>query len=74
MIGTIGGDIAGSRFEWHNRKLQGRTPKTLGFFEIFGFGLATRQLRCSSEGAGAVRLARLVLPPMSSGRSYHAFI
>lgn len=20
MVGTIGGDIAGSRFEWHNRK------------------------------------------------------
>ena len=45
MIGTIGGDIAGSRFEWHNRKLQGRTPKTLGFFEIFGFGQAARRLR-----------------------------
>ena len=45
MIGTIGGDIAGSRFEWHNRKLQGRTPKTLGVFVIFGFGQAARRLR-----------------------------
>ena len=45
MIGTIDGDIAGSRFEWHNRKLQGRTPKTLGFFEIFGSNLASRPLR-----------------------------
>ena len=57
MIGTIGGDIAGSRFEWHNRKLQGRTPKTLGFFEIFGFDRASRQLRRTSEGVG-VRLPR----------------
>ena len=31
------------------------TPKTLGFFAIFGFDRALRQLRCSSEGAGAAR-------------------
>jgi hypothetical protein len=44
-------------------------PKTLAFFTIFGFGQASRQLRCSSEGAGAsrrlfdgaARLARLAL-------------
>ena len=36
-----------------NRK--GRTPKHLGFFVIFGFGQASRQLRRSSEGADASR-------------------
>ena len=37
------------------RKFWGRTPKTLGFFTIFGFDRASRQLRRSSEGAGASR-------------------
>ena len=37
------------------RKFWGRTPKTLGFFAIFGFCEASRQLRRSSEGAGASR-------------------
>jgi hypothetical protein len=33
----------------------GRTPKTLGFFAVFGFNRSTRQLRRSSEGAGFKR-------------------
>ena len=33
----------------------GQTPKPLGFFVIFGFNLASRQLRRSSKGAGAAR-------------------
>ena len=52
----------------------GETPKILGFFAISDFDLAVRKLQCSREGAGAVRLARLVLPPMSSGRSYHRIL
>ena len=35
------------------RKFWGRSPKTLGFFAIFGFCEASRQVRRSSEGAGA---------------------
>ena len=34
---------------------EGRTPKIIGFLVIFGFNLASRQLRCSSEGAGVSR-------------------
>ena len=45
--------------------------KNLRVFAILGFSRALRQLRRSSKGAGAVRLARLILPPMSSGKSYH---
>ena len=36
-------------------EIWGRTPKTLGFFAIFGVDHALRQLRRSSEGAGAAR-------------------
>ena len=32
----------------------GQTPKPLGFFVIFGFNLASRQLRRSSKGAGGI--------------------
>ncbi|MBO7206470.1 MAG: hypothetical protein J6W10_02535, partial [Kiritimatiellae bacterium] len=58
------------------RNSRGRTPKTLGFFVIFGFNLASRQLRRSSEGAGAatfgvvrIRLARFALPRLGLGGS-----
>jgi hypothetical protein len=33
----------------------GHTPKTIGFFTIFGLDRASRQLRRSSEGAGFKR-------------------
>ena len=37
-------------------EIVGTHPKNpLGFFVIFGSNLASRQLRCSSEGAGAAR-------------------
>ena len=36
-------------------KSWGRAPKPLGFFAIFAFDRASRQLRRSSEGAGASR-------------------
>jgi hypothetical protein len=36
-------------------EIVGTHPKTLGFSRFLGFGLASRQLRRSSEGAGASR-------------------
>ena len=51
----------------------GRTPKTLRFSRFWGFGHASRLLRCSREGAGlkrgdfrggAARLKRFALPPL----------
>ena len=52
------------------RKFWGRTPKTLGFFAIFGFDRSTRQLRRGAKGRGRrgdfsmvrIRLARFALP------------
>jgi hypothetical protein len=49
IAAAIAANAAGPVPKW---KLVG-TPKTLGFFAIFGFDRATRQLRRSSEGAGA---------------------
>ena len=37
-----------------DEKPRGRTPKTLGFFVIFGFGRASRQLRAFKRRGGAV--------------------
>lgn len=48
------------------REIAGTPPqKNLRVFAILGFSRALRQLRRSSEGAGATRLGRL-----ASGRSY----
>ena len=51
---------------WTCLEILGTYPKNHRVFAIFIFNLAWRQLRRSSEGAGATRLGRL-----ASGRSYH---
>ena len=60
----------------------GRTPKTLGFFAIFGFDRSTRQLRRGAKGRGRrgdfsmvrIRLARFALPRLGySGSKSGAF-
>ena len=57
------------------RKFWGRTPKTLGFFTIFGFDRASRQLRRGAKGRVRrgdfsmvrIRLARFALPQYCFG-------
>jgi hypothetical protein len=53
------------------REIAGIPPKNLRVSPFWGFCRTSRQLQRLSEGAGAVRLVILALPPMSSGRSYH---